>query len=61
MIIERTPKHALCNFLLFRVSNLYEHRTKVVFDLKLIVGWGWQRVALDQRGFRAYRVRVCVD
>ena len=26
---------ALCNFLLFRVSNLSEHRTKAVFDLKL--------------------------
>ena len=31
---------ALCNFLLFRVSNLCEHRTKVDFDHKLLVGLG---------------------
>ena len=40
MIIERTPKHALCNFRLFRASYLCEHQTKAVFGQKLIVGWG---------------------
>ena len=29
----------------------------MVFDLKLNVGWGLQRVALDESGCRAY----CVD
>ena len=32
--------HALCIFYLFRLSNLCEHRTKAVFDLKSMVGGG---------------------
>ena len=31
---------ALCNFRLVRASNLCEHQTKAVFDLKFMVGWG---------------------
>jgi len=30
---------AVCNFRLLRVSNLREHQTKAVFDLKSMVGW----------------------
>ena len=42
--------HAVCNFRLLRLSNLREHRTNVVFDLKLMVGWGEHKVVLYQRG-----------
>ena len=49
---------ALCIFRLLRVSNLCEHRTKVVFELKLMVGWGEHKVVLDKRGFRGYCVGV---
>ena len=31
---------AVCIFRLFRVSNLCEHQTIAVFDLKVRVGWG---------------------
>ena len=47
----------MCIFCLFCVSNLCEHQTKAVFDLKLLVGWGEHKVVLDESGFRAY----CVD
>ena len=49
---------ALCNFLLFRVSNLSEHRTKAVIDQKLMVGWGEHKVVLEESGFRAYSAVV---
>ncbi len=42
----------MCIFRLFRVSNLREHQTKAVFDLKLIVGWGEHKVVVDESGFR---------
>ena len=48
----------MCNFRLLRVSNLCEHRTKVVFELKSMVGWGEHKVVLDESGFSAYRVDV---
>jgi len=38
---------------LLRASNLCEHQTKAVFDLKLMVGWGEHKVVLDESGFRA--------
>ena len=44
---------ALCICRLLRVSNLCEHQTKAVFDLKLMVGWGEHEVVLDESGFRA--------
>ena len=50
--------HALCNFHFLRVSNLYVHRTKAVFDLKLMVGGVQHKVVLDNRGFSAYCVVV---
>ncbi len=48
-------------FRMLRVSNLREHQTKAVFDLKLIVGWGEHKVVLGKIGCRAYRVCVGVD
>ena len=44
----------MCIFSLLRVSNLCEHQTKAVFDLKLMVGLGEHKVVLDESGFRAY-------
>jgi hypothetical protein len=44
---------SVCIFRLLRPSNLCEHRTKVFFDLKLIVGRGQHKVVLDESGFRA--------
>jgi len=35
-----------------RASNLCEHQTKAVFDLKLMVGGSEHKVVLDQGGFR---------
>ena len=49
---------AVCNFRMLRVSNLREHRTLVVFDLKLMVGWGEHKVVFDESGFSAYNVDV---
>ena len=40
------------NFRLCRASNLCEHRTKAVFELKLMVGWGEHKVVVDEGGFR---------
>ena len=34
----------------FHVSNLCEHRTKVVFGLELMVGGGEHKVVLDESG-----------
>jgi len=45
---------AACIFRLLRASNLCEHRTKVVFELKLMVGWGEHNVVLDKSGCRGY-------
>ena len=42
----------MCIFRLFRVSNLFEHQTKAVFDLKSMVGGGKHKVVLDESGFR---------
>ena len=39
-------------------KRIYEHQTKAVFDLKLLVGWGEHKVVLDESGFRAYRMGV---
>ena len=47
---------ALCIFCLLRVSNLCERRTKAVFELKSMVGWGEHKEVLDKRGFRVYYV-----
>ena len=41
-------------FCLLRASNLCEHQTKAVFNLKLMVGWGEHKVVLDQSWFREY-------
>ena len=41
---------------MFRVSNLCEHQTKAVFDLKLMVRGGKHKVVLYESGFRAYCV-----
>ena len=41
---------------LLRVSNLCEHQTKAVFDLKFMVGGAYHIVVLDESGFSAYRV-----
>ena len=43
---------------LFHVSNLCEHKTKAVFDLKLMVGWGEHAVVLDESGIRVYCLHV---
>ena len=48
---------AVCIFRLFRVSNLCEHRTKVVFGLELMVGGGEHKVVLGKIGCRAW----CAD
>ncbi len=48
----------MCNLRLLRVSNLCEHQTKAVFDLKLIVGWGEHKVVVNEGGFRVYSVEV---
>ena len=42
----------LCIFRVLRVSNLCEHHTKAVFDLKLMVGGGEHKVVLDKRKLR---------
>ncbi len=44
----------MCNFRLLGISNLCEHQTKAVFDQKLIVGWGYHKVVLDESGFKVY-------
>ena len=31
-----------------------EHRSKAVFDLKFMVGWGEPKVVLDESGFSGY-------
>ena len=46
----------MCNFRLLRVSNVREHRTKVVFELKSMIGWGEHKVVLSESGFSAYNV-----
>ena len=46
--------YALCIFRLLRVSNLCEHQTKAVFDLKLMVRGVKHKSVLDKRRFRAY-------
>ena len=43
---------------MFRVSNLCEHRTEAVFELKSKVGGGEHKVVLDESGFRAYSADV---
>jgi len=48
----------VCICRLLGVSILCEHQTKVVFDQKLIVGWGEHKVAFDKSGFRIYYVEV---
>ena len=48
----------MCNLRLLRVSNLCEHQTKAVFDLKLIVGWGEHKVVVNEGGFIVYSVEV---
>ena len=48
----------MCILRLSRVSNLYEHQTKAVFDLKLMVGWVYHKMVFDESGFRAYTLRV---
>ena len=40
----------LCIFRVLRVSNLCEHHTKAVFDLKLMVGGGEHKVVLEFGG-----------
>ena len=55
---SKSGLQAVCNFRLLRVSNLCEHHTKVVFDLKLLVGGGEHKVVLDKRGFSAFCVGV---
>ncbi len=47
----------MCISRLLRVSNLCEHRTKAVFDPKLMVGGVRRKAVLDESGFRAN----CVD
>ena len=49
---------AACIFRLLRASNLCEHRTKVVLELKLMVGWGEHKVVLDKSRCSWYYVRV---
>ena len=44
----------MCIPCLFRASNLCEHRTKAVFDLKSMVGGGEHKVVLHKRGSRVY-------
>ena len=48
----------MCIPRLLRASNLCEHRTKAVFDLMLIVGWGEHKVVPDNSGIRAYTIGV---
>ena len=48
----------MCIPRLSRASQLCEHRTKAVFDPKLMVGGGEHKVVLDKRGFSAYCVVV---
>ena len=45
---------AVCNFPQLHATNLCEHQTKAVFDLKLMVGLGEHKVVLDESGFSAY-------
>ncbi len=51
----------MCIFYLFRASNLCEHQTKAVFDLKLMVGWGEHKEVVDTGGFRVYHDSWVVD
>ena len=44
----------MCNFPQLHATNLCEHQTKAVFDLKLMVGLGEHKVVLDESGFSAY-------
>ncbi len=44
----------MCNFPQLHVTNLCEHQTKAVVDLKLMVGLGEHKVVLDESGFSAY-------
>ena len=54
----KSALQALCISHLLRASNLCEHQTITVFDLKLMVGGGEHKVVLDESGFSAYRVDV---
>ncbi len=47
---------SVCIFRLLRPSNLCEHRTQAVFDLKLMVGGGEHKVVLEENEFRVYDV-----
>lgn len=48
----------MCIFRIFRASNLCEHRSEAVFDLKLLVGWDEHKVVLDKHGSRVYYVKM---
>ncbi len=52
----KSALQALCISHLLRASNLCEHQTKTVFDLKLMVGDGEHKVVLDESGFSAYSI-----
>ena len=44
-------------YCLSSVSNLCEQKN-VVFELKLMIGWGKHKGVVDKSGFSAYRVDV---
>ena len=51
--VVRSAKSGLwvvCNFRLLRVSNLCQHQTKAVFDLKLMVVWVCTKWCLTRVG-----------
>ena len=52
---------AVCSFRLLSVSNLCEHQTEAVFDLKLMVGWVWHKVVLDKSVFKLYNIGSAMD
>jgi len=52
------PDYRQCAFFACYAYNIVENRTKAVFDLKFMVGWGQHKVVFDESGFRAYCVGV---
>ena len=57
----KSELQALSIFRWSHVTNIFEHQTKAVFHLKLMVGWGEYKVVLDESGLRAYHLgRLCL-
>ena len=54
----KSELQALSIFRWSHVTNIFEHQTKAVFHLKLMVGWGEHKVVLDESGIRVYCLHV---